>query len=87
MKQTPTSASELSLFRPEINSVQSVWRALDLLEAFPTYGPVLGLTSIAGYSNMNKATAHRLLATLKRVAMLSAPPTGASIAWACAPSS
>jgi DNA-binding IclR family transcriptional regulator len=64
-KKAQSSVSEQSLPQPETHGVQSVWRALDLLEAFPTYGPELGLTSIAGYANMNKATAHRLLATLE----------------------
>jgi DNA-binding IclR family transcriptional regulator len=45
--------------------VQSVSRALDLLEAFLGHGPELGLTRIATVLNMNKATAHRLLATLE----------------------
>jgi DNA-binding IclR family transcriptional regulator len=47
------------------NSVQSVSRALDLLEAFPQYGPEIGLTTIANHLAMNKATVHRLLATLE----------------------
>ena len=47
------------------NSVQSVSRALDLLEVFPQYGPEIGLTTIANHLNMNKATVHRLLATLE----------------------
>lgn len=45
--------------------VQSVSRALDLLEAFLDHGPELGLTRIATLLSMNKATAHRLLATLE----------------------
>lgn len=46
-------------------AVQSVWRALDLLEVFPKYGPDLGLTKIASLLKLNKATAYRLLATLE----------------------
>jgi IclR family acetate operon transcriptional repressor len=46
-------------------SVKSVWRALDLLEAFPKHGPELGLTKIASLLKLNKATAYRLLATLE----------------------
>jgi DNA-binding IclR family transcriptional regulator len=46
-------------------SVQSVWRALDLLEVFPRHGPELGLTQIANLLQLNKATAYRLLATLE----------------------
>jgi IclR family transcriptional regulator, KDG regulon repressor len=45
--------------------VQSVRRALDLLEAFPKYGPEIGLTRIASLLEMNKATAYRLLSTLE----------------------
>lgn len=47
------------------NGVQSVSRALDLLEAFPKYGPELGLSRIAGLLDLNKATAYRLLSTLE----------------------
>lgn len=47
------------------NGVQSVSRALDLLEAFPKYGPEIGLTKIASLLEMNKATAYRLLSTLE----------------------
>jgi IclR family KDG regulon transcriptional repressor len=46
-------------------SVQSVWRALDVLEVFPKHGPELGLTKIAGLLQLNKATAYRLLSTLE----------------------
>jgi IclR family transcriptional regulator, KDG regulon repressor len=45
--------------------VQSVWRALDILEVFPKHGPELGLTRIASLLKLNKATAYRLLATLE----------------------
>jgi len=50
---------------PSVNGVQSVSRALDLLEAFPLYGPEIGLTSIADTLGLNKATAYRLLSTLE----------------------
>ncbi len=54
---------------PETSSrqatVQSVSRALDLLEAFPKYGPELGLTQVAGLLKLDKATAYRLLSTLE----------------------
>jgi IclR family transcriptional regulator, KDG regulon repressor len=46
-------------------SVQSVWRALDVLEVFPKHGPELGLTKIASLLQLNKATTYRLLATLE----------------------
>jgi len=45
--------------------VQSVQRALDLLEAFPRYGPEIGLTQIAALLKMNKATVYRLLSNLE----------------------
>ncbi|MCD6401130.1 MAG: IclR family transcriptional regulator [Anaerolineales bacterium] len=50
---------------PSVNGAQSVLRALDLLEAFPSYGPEIGLTSIATTLGLNKATAYRLLAALE----------------------
>lgn len=54
-----------TLVREAQSGVQSVGRALDLLEAFPKYGPELGLTRIASLLQMNKATAYRLLSTLE----------------------
>lgn len=45
--------------------VQSVRRALDLLEAFLKHGPEIGLTEIAQLIQLNKATAYRLLSTLE----------------------
>jgi DNA-binding IclR family transcriptional regulator len=45
--------------------VQSVQRALDLLEAFPRFGPEIGLTQMAGLLKMNKATVYRLLSNLE----------------------
>lgn len=47
------------------SSVQSVNRALDLLEAFLRLGPEVGLTRIAAELGLNKATAYRLLSTLE----------------------
>jgi IclR family acetate operon transcriptional repressor len=47
------------------SGVQSVTRALDLLEAFPKHGPEIGLTQIANLLQLNKATAYRLLSTLE----------------------
>jgi DNA-binding IclR family transcriptional regulator len=62
--------------RPDSQSVQSVSRALDLLEAFPRFGPEIGLTSIAEYNNLNKATAYRLLATLEARGYIERSPDG-----------
>ena len=46
--------------------IQSLARALDLLEAFLEFGPEIGLTSIASHAKINKATAYRLLSTLEQ---------------------
>jgi DNA-binding IclR family transcriptional regulator len=45
--------------------LQSVSRALDLLEAFITEGPEIGLSDLSTFLKMNKATVHRLLVTLE----------------------
>jgi IclR family KDG regulon transcriptional repressor len=58
------SARKLVAVPPD-GGVQSVSRALDLMEAFVAHGPEIGLTSLASLLNMNKATAHRLLVTLE----------------------
>jgi len=64
-KQRTLSEVNNSQKRASQGGVQSVSRALDLLEAFPVLGPELGLTAIAAHLKMNKATAYRLLATLE----------------------
>lgn len=56
------------------NSVQSLDRALDLLEAFPKLGPEIGLTDIAEEVGLNKATAYRLLSTLEQRGFLERSP-------------
>lgn len=56
------------------NSVQSLNRALDLLEAFPKLGPEIGLTNIAEELGLNKATAYRLLSTLEQRGFLERSP-------------
>jgi IclR family transcriptional regulator, KDG regulon repressor len=56
------------------NSVQSLDRALDLLEVFPKLGPEVGLTNIAEYLGLNKATAYRLLSTLEQRGFLERSP-------------
>jgi DNA-binding IclR family transcriptional regulator len=45
--------------------LQSVSRALDLFEAFIAEGPEIGLSDLSALLHMNKATVHRLLATLE----------------------
>ena len=47
------------------SGLQSVSRALDLLDIFLAHGPEIGLSDLAALLHMNKATAHRLLATLE----------------------
>lgn len=47
------------------NYVRVLARALDILEAFPSYGPELNLTSLARLLNLDKATTYRLLKTLE----------------------
>ena len=67
-------------FKQESNtaqeSVQSVSRALDVLEAFPTYGPEIGLTSMASHLDLNKATTYRLLQTLEARGYVERSPEG-----------
>lgn len=46
-------------------AVKSVYRALDILEAFLDYGPEVNLTELAYRLNMNKTTVHRLLSTME----------------------
>jgi DNA-binding IclR family transcriptional regulator len=66
MKQIADRPSPLQQKQhPASSNVQSVWRALDVLEVFPKHGPELGLTKIANLLKLNKATAYRLLATLE----------------------
>ncbi len=62
--------------RPDSQAVQSVWRALDLLEAFPKFGPEIGLTALAEQLDLNKATAYRLLATLETRGYIERAPDG-----------
>ena len=46
------------------NSVQSLNRALDMLEALGTHKDGLGITALARATGLSKSTAHRLAATL-----------------------
>ena len=53
-------------YKEEIQgAVKSVYRALDILEAFLEYGPEVNLTELAYRLDMNKATVHRLLSTME----------------------
>jgi len=62
VKQNPPLSQKQLETRP---AVQSLARALDLLEVFPEHGPEIGLTQIASLAQINKATAYRLLSTLE----------------------
>jgi DNA-binding IclR family transcriptional regulator len=62
MNPTPEDQPENENVR---GGVQSVQRALDLLEAFPQYGPEIGLSEMASLVKMNKATVYRLLSNLE----------------------
>jgi IclR family transcriptional regulator, KDG regulon repressor len=52
--------------REERGGVQSVQRALDLLETFPMHGPEIGLSQMASLNKMSKATVYRLLSNLEQ---------------------
>lgn len=65
MKQNATRSISIPAAGDSSTGVQSVARALDLLEAFPKYGPEIGLSRMAALINLNKATAYRLLTTLE----------------------
>jgi DNA-binding IclR family transcriptional regulator len=54
--------------------VQSINRALGLLEAFPKFGPEVGLSELARYTNLNKTTTYRILQTLEKNGYLSRSP-------------
>lgn len=72
------SIKKIEPSRSASKNVQSLDRALDLLEAFPKMGPELGLTSIAESLGLNKATAYRLLSTLERRGFLERSPNDRS---------
>ncbi|TWH21169.1 IclR family transcriptional regulator [Prauserella rugosa] len=52
------------------NMVNSVVRAGQLLDAFDSGKPVLGLTELCAATGLNKTTTHRLLSTLVRMGWL-----------------
>jgi DNA-binding IclR family transcriptional regulator len=49
-------------------------RAVDILESFVRIGPELGVSELSRALGLNKATAHRLLTTLKRRDLVSQDP-------------
>jgi IclR family transcriptional regulator, KDG regulon repressor len=65
MKQIAETDGKAKYTRSSTGSVQSVQRALDLLEVFLEHGPEIGLSRIAKLLNLNKATAYRLLSNLE----------------------
>ncbi|MBB3663300.1 DNA-binding IclR family transcriptional regulator [Prauserella sediminis] len=58
------------------NMVNSVVRAGQLLDAFDSGKPVLGLTELCAATGLNKTTTHRLLSTLVRMGWLTRTPDG-----------
>jgi IclR family KDG regulon transcriptional repressor len=50
---------------PNRNTIQSINRAMDILQAFPVLGPEVSITSLANHLGLNKATICRILATLE----------------------
>lgn len=65
MKPLKSLKKDPTIHRNGQGGVQSVQRALDLLEVFLEHGSEIGLSRIAGLLNLNKATAYRLLSTLE----------------------
>jgi DNA-binding IclR family transcriptional regulator len=55
----------MPLEEPSKLVVQSLNRALDILEAFPRFGPEIGLSRLASLLHLNKATTYRLLSNLE----------------------
>jgi IclR family transcriptional regulator, KDG regulon repressor len=66
MKQITNTESKSKYIKNGTGGVQSVQRALDLLEVFLKHGPEIGLSRIAELLELNKATAYRLLSTLEQ---------------------
>jgi DNA-binding IclR family transcriptional regulator len=60
------------------SGVQSVNRAMDLLLAFPKYGPEIGLSALARQLNLNKTTTYRILKTLEGQGFIARSPDGRS---------
>lgn len=76
VKQSPVQTLSRVSRRSNPEGVQSVERALDLLEVFPRFGREIGLTAIASQAGVNKATAYRLLTTLERRGYIERAPDG-----------
>jgi DNA-binding IclR family transcriptional regulator len=55
-------------------TVQSVVRAFDILKLFSSERPTLGVSEVAALTDLNRTTAHRLIATLKHCGALTQNP-------------
>ena len=73
MKQIMDNTKSTPKIAGKQKVVQSVSRALDLLEIFLELGPEIGLTEIASALQLNKATTYHLLSTLEGRRFLERP--------------
>ena len=76
VNQIIDSVKEVKNMKTEDSGVQSINRALHLLEAFPKYGPEIGLSDLARYLDLNKTTTYRILKTLEANGYISRTPSG-----------
>ena len=60
----------------EDSGTQSINRALALLEAFPKYGPEIGLSELSRNLNLNKTTTYRMIKALESKGYISYTPVG-----------
>jgi DNA-binding IclR family transcriptional regulator len=74
MKQATKDVNKSQRIKNGSGGVQSVQRALDLLEVFLYHGPEIGLSRIAELLSLNKATAYRLLSTLEERGFIKRSP-------------
>lgn len=72
---SPTDVGQAALgFDGPLAGAQVVDRVVDILEAFPKYGPELGVSDISRLLGLKKATAHRLLSALRRRGLVTQDP-------------
>jgi IclR family transcriptional regulator, KDG regulon repressor len=69
---------EHKTMKNENSGVQSINRALSVLEAFPKYGPEIGLSELSRYLGLNKTTTYRILKTMESQGYVSRSPIGRS---------
>ena len=60
----------------EDSGTQSITRALAVLEAFPKYGPEIGLSELSRKLNLNKTTTYRMVKALETKGYISYSPVG-----------